>query len=42
MSVLVSGGIDKIQIIRAILRAGYVNRLVTDKGVGRALLAEPR
>jgi DNA-binding transcriptional regulator LsrR (DeoR family) len=42
ISVLVSGGIDKIQIIRAILRAGYVNRLVTNEGVARALLAGPR
>ncbi|ALN74728.1 hypothetical protein M673_18575 (plasmid) [Aureimonas sp. AU20] len=41
-SVLVSGGIDKIQIIRAILRGGYVNRLVTNEGVARALLAGPR
>ncbi|WP_304619580.1 sugar-binding transcriptional regulator [Paracoccus sediminilitoris] len=42
VSVLVSGGIDKIQIIRAILRAGYVNRLVTNESVARALLAGPR
>lgn len=42
VSVLVSGGIDKIQIIRAILRAGYVNRLVTNEGVARALLHGPR
>ncbi|MFC0201635.1 sugar-binding transcriptional regulator [Paracoccus rhizosphaerae] len=42
MSILVSGGIDKVQIIRAILRAGYVNRLVTNEAVARALLAGPR
>ncbi len=41
-SVLVSGGTDKIQIIRAILRGGYVNRLVTNESVARALLAGPR
>ncbi|MCP8896165.1 sugar-binding transcriptional regulator [Shinella daejeonensis] len=42
VSVLVSGGIQKIPIIRAILRAGYVNRLVTNEGVARALLQGPR
>lgn len=42
MSLLVSGGAEKIQIIRAILRGGYVNRLVTNEGVARALLAGPR
>lgn len=42
ISVLVSGGIRKIPIIRAILRAGYVNRLVTNEGVARALLQGPR
>jgi DNA-binding transcriptional regulator LsrR (DeoR family) len=41
-SVLVSGGPEKVQIIRAILRAGYVNRLVTNEGVARALLHGPR
>lgn len=41
-SILVSGGVEKVQIIRAILRAGYVNRLVTNEGVARALLAGPR
>ena len=41
-SILVSGGRDKIPIIRAILRAGYVNRLVTNEGVARALLQGPR
>jgi DNA-binding transcriptional regulator LsrR (DeoR family) len=42
VSVLVSGGLDKIPIIRAILRAGYVNRLVTNETVARALLQGPR
>ena len=42
MSILVSGGVDKIPIIRAILRAGYVNRLVTNETVARALLQGPR
>lgn len=42
VSILVSGGTEKIQIIRAILRAGYVNRLVTNESVARALLAGPR
>lgn len=41
-SILVSGGTDKIQIIRAILRGGYVNRLVTNESVARALLMGPR
>ncbi|SNY91648.1 DNA-binding transcriptional regulator LsrR, DeoR family [Cohaesibacter sp. ES.047] len=42
ISMLVSGGLEKIPIIRAILRAGYVNRLVTNEGVARALLQGPR
>jgi len=41
-AILASGGIEKIQIIRAILRAGYVNRLSTNEAVARALLAGPR
>lgn len=41
-SILVSGGLNKIPIIRAILRGGYVNRLVTNEGVARALLQGPR
>lgn len=41
-SILVSGGFNKIPIIRAILRGGYVNRLVTNEGVARALLQGPR
>lgn len=42
VSILVSGGTSKIPIIRAILRGGYVNRLVTNETVGRALLQGPR
>ncbi|OLP57056.1 DNA-binding transcriptional regulator [Rhizobium rhizosphaerae] len=42
VSMLVSGGRSKIPIIRAILRAGYVNRLVTNESVARALLQGPR
>lgn len=42
MSILASGGVEKVQIIRAILRAGYVNRLATNEAVARALLAGPR
>lgn len=42
VSVLVSGGLNKIPIIRAILRAGYVNRLVTNETVAHALLQGPR
>ena len=42
ISILVSGGLRKIPIIRAILREGYVNRLVTNESVARALLQGPR
>ncbi|OBZ94776.1 DeoR family transcriptional regulator [Pararhizobium polonicum] len=42
VSILVSGGTSKIPIIRAILRGGYVNRLVTNEAVARALLQGPR
>ena len=42
MSMLVSGGIEKVQIIRAILRGGYVNRLATNEAVAGALMAGPR
>lgn len=38
---LASGGAEKVQIIRAVLRAGYVDRLVTNEGVARALLDGP-
>ena len=40
-SVLVSGGDEKIPIIRAILRGRYISRLVTNEGVARALLTGP-
>ena len=36
-SLLVSGGLYKAEIIRAILTAGYVNRLATDENVALAL-----
>ncbi|MDO5642538.1 MAG: sugar-binding domain-containing protein [Paracoccus sp. (in: a-proteobacteria)] len=42
VSILASGGIDKVAVIRAILRAGYVNRLTTNEAVARALMAGPR
>jgi DNA-binding transcriptional regulator LsrR (DeoR family) len=38
VSILASGGAHKTAVIRAILNAGYVNRLVTDTTVARALL----
>ena len=41
VSILVSGGVVKVPIIRAILRGRYVNRLVTNEGVARALLDGP-
>lgn len=37
-SILVSGGMNKLTVMRAILRGGYVNRLATNEGVARALL----
>ncbi|KAA9001282.1 sugar-binding transcriptional regulator [Affinibrenneria salicis] len=37
-SILASGGGNKVNIIRAILRGRYVNRLVTDEEVARQLL----
>ncbi|HSI42061.1 MAG TPA: sugar-binding domain-containing protein [Xanthobacteraceae bacterium] len=37
-SLLASGGMHKLPIVRAILRAGYVNRLVTDENCAAALL----
>ncbi len=40
VSILASGGRSKLPIIRAILRGKYVNRLVTDETVARALLYE--
>ncbi|QRM57963.1 sugar-binding transcriptional regulator (plasmid) [Sinorhizobium sp. BG8] len=40
VSILASGGRTKLPIIRAVLRGKYVNRLVTDEVVARALLYE--
>jgi len=37
ISILASGGMHKAPVIRAILDAGYVNRLVTDAAVAKAL-----
>jgi DNA-binding transcriptional regulator LsrR (DeoR family) len=37
-SILVSGGLYKADIIRAILVSGYVNNLVTDETVAQRLL----
>ncbi|MCS0494024.1 sugar-binding transcriptional regulator [Ancylobacter sp. MQZ15Z-1] len=37
-SILASGGLYKVPIVRAILRAGYVKRLVTDERCAAALL----
>ncbi|SMC82942.1 sugar-binding transcriptional regulator [Primorskyibacter flagellatus] len=37
-AVLVSGGLHKLEVIRAILRGGYVNRLATNEEVAQALL----
>ena len=39
-SILISGGLYKAGIIRAILTAGYVNHLVTDEAVARKLLGQ--
>jgi len=41
-SLLISGGLYKAAIIRAILAAGYVNGLVTDEAVAAKLLATRR
>ena len=38
-SILISGGLYKADIIQAILRAGYVNGLVTDEAVAQRLVA---
>ena len=39
-SILASGGLNKAPVIRAILRAGYVRRLVTDEAVAQALMED--
>lgn len=41
VSILASGGLNKTAVIRAILRAGYVRRLVTDEAVAKALMEAP-
>ena len=41
VSILASGGLNKVAIIRGILAGGYVNRVVTDEACARALLAPP-
>ena len=38
--VLASGGAFKLPIIRALLRAGYVDRLITDEKVAKTLVDE--
>ena len=37
-SILISGGLYKADIIKAILTSGYVNNLVTDEAVAQRLL----
>ncbi len=39
VSILASGGLNKVAIIRGILTGGYVRRVVTDEACARALLA---
>lgn len=41
ISVLMSGGFEKIPIIRSVLRGQYVKRLITNEGVARVLLDGP-
>jgi len=41
-SILISGGLYKADIVEAILRAGYVNCLVTDEAVAQRLVAGRR
>jgi DNA-binding transcriptional regulator LsrR (DeoR family) len=36
-ALLASGGLDKVPVIRAALRAGYVNTLITDEAAAEAL-----
>jgi DNA-binding transcriptional regulator LsrR (DeoR family) len=38
VSVLASGGAEKARIVRAVLRGGYVRRLVTDEAVAESLV----
>jgi DNA-binding transcriptional regulator LsrR (DeoR family) len=37
VSILASGGEHKLAVVRAVLNARYVRRLVTDEGVAEAL-----
>lgn len=39
-SILASGGLHKLAIVKAVLSAGYVNRLVTDEDLAETILAE--
>lgn len=41
VSILASGGLNKVGIIHGILAGGYANRVVTDEACARALLALP-
>jgi DNA-binding transcriptional regulator LsrR (DeoR family) len=38
ISILASGGMGKFEVIRGILNARYIRRLVTDEAVAEALL----
>lgn len=40
VSILASGGLSKLPILRAVLTGGYVNRVITDAGCARALLED--
>jgi DNA-binding transcriptional regulator LsrR (DeoR family) len=40
-SILASGGLHKVPILRGILTGGFVNRVVTDEACARALLSGP-
>jgi DNA-binding transcriptional regulator LsrR (DeoR family) len=37
-SILASGGSEKMPVVKGILRAGYVRRLVTDEATAEGLL----
>jgi DNA-binding transcriptional regulator LsrR (DeoR family) len=41
VSILASGGLHKVPILRGVLTGGFVNRVVTDEACARALLAGP-
>lgn len=40
ISILASGGAEKVPIMRGVLRAGYVNRLITDERTAERLVRE--